>query len=81
MTELELFLSRLTFLISQFLLLFTPDYPERVQVKGYVGSVTDETKVSDACKGANCVMHLASSLDNSLFPDKAKLHSVNVGGI
>lgn len=56
------------------------DYRERVPVQAFVGSVTDEKLVQEACKGANCVMHIASIVDTTLLPDKDRSYSINVIG-
>jgi len=37
--------------------------------------------VSEVCKGANCVMHIASFVDTTLLPDKDRSYAVNVTGI
>jgi nucleoside-diphosphate-sugar epimerase len=56
------------------------DYVERKPVKQYVGSVTDKDLVMRACKGVDCVMHVASIVDTSLIPDEEKSYRINVKG-
>ena len=57
------------------------DYESRLKVKSIVGSVTDINTVRKACKGVNCVFHLASLVDVRLFPDIKTLYEVNVKGM
>ena len=46
----------------------------------FLGSITDTQLLRQACKGVNCVMHIAGVIDVSLFPDIDKLTRVNVIG-
>ncbi|XP_045173791.2 3 beta-hydroxysteroid dehydrogenase/Delta 5--_4-isomerase type 4-like isoform X2 [Mercenaria mercenaria] len=56
------------------------DYAERLPVQQYVGSVTDKDLVQRACKGVDCVMHVASIVDTSLIPDEDLSYKINVAG-
>lgn len=47
----------------------------------HMGSITDRAAVRKACDGADIVIHLASIIDWSLFPDWGTLHEVNVKGM
>lgn len=53
---------------------------EKKPVKGYVGSVTDLDLVQRACRGVDCVMHVASIVDTTLIPDEQLSYNINVIG-
>ncbi|XP_045172024.2 3 beta-hydroxysteroid dehydrogenase/Delta 5--_4-isomerase type 3-like [Mercenaria mercenaria] len=56
------------------------DYESTKPVKQFVGSILDSELVQEACTGVSCVIHLASLIDVSLFPDEKKCYQVNVEG-
>ena len=56
------------------------DHEERVPVRMFTGSVTDEGIVTEACRGVNVVIHLTAVIDYSMFPDVARTMDVNVKG-
>lgn len=49
-------------------------------VKIFIGSITDRDAVSEACRGVDIVLHIASLIDWSLFPNHEALHNINVKG-
>lgn len=49
-------------------------------LKTYIGSITDKTVVSEACRGVDIVLHIASLVDCSLFPNHKALHEANIRG-
>ncbi|KAL4228317.1 hypothetical protein ACF0H5_013748 [Mactra antiquata] len=57
-----------------------PDYETRNPVKDFVGSINDVDLVDKACRNVNCVMHVASIVDNTLIPDMALSYRINVEG-
>lgn len=56
------------------------DFAESKPVKSYTGNITDIDVVSAACKGVDAVLHLASVIDSTMFPNKNLLEEVNVKG-
>ncbi|XP_060599798.1 3 beta-hydroxysteroid dehydrogenase/Delta 5--_4-isomerase type 1-like [Ruditapes philippinarum] len=56
------------------------DYKHSKPVKTYVGSVTDEKILKEACHGVRCVIHIAGIPDSSMFPDKERINKVNIQG-
>ncbi|XP_013791890.1 3 beta-hydroxysteroid dehydrogenase/Delta 5--_4-isomerase type 1-like [Limulus polyphemus] len=44
------------------------------------GDVCNAEDIEDACIGVDCVIHTAAVISVGLFPDKDKMHSVNVEG-
>ncbi|WAR02620.1 3BHS-like protein [Mya arenaria] len=55
-------------------------HKEAAPVRQYLGSLTDELLVGEACRGANCVMHVASIVDTAMFPDPVLSYNINVLG-
>ncbi|XP_045197292.2 3 beta-hydroxysteroid dehydrogenase/Delta 5--_4-isomerase type 1-like isoform X2 [Mercenaria mercenaria] len=56
------------------------DYREEKPVQVTVGSIADAQWLYEVCRGVDCVMHLASCIDISLFPNKEKSYKINVDG-
>lgn len=56
------------------------DFPESKPVRTFTGSILDKALIEEACTGVDCVMHLASIIDVSLFANLAKCQAVNVEG-
>jgi nucleoside-diphosphate-sugar epimerase len=50
-------------------------------VKIFTGSITDSDLVSEACKGVNAVLHIASVIDTTMFTNDKLLKDVNIKGI
>lgn len=50
-------------------------------MKSFVGSVTDLHLVTRACRGVDCVFHMASLVDTRLFPNDDAMHEINVKGM
>ncbi|XP_076336389.1 3 beta-hydroxysteroid dehydrogenase/Delta 5--_4-isomerase type 1-like isoform X2 [Tachypleus tridentatus] len=44
------------------------------------GDVLNAQSIEDACVGVDCVIHAAGVISVGLFPDKVKMHTVNVEG-
>ncbi|CAC5378350.1 unnamed protein product [Mytilus coruscus] len=49
-------------------------------IRSYTGSITDRAIVQQACRGVDIVLHIASMIDWSLFPNRKILHEVNILG-
>ncbi|CAC5378352.1 DYNLL [Mytilus coruscus] len=46
----------------------------------FAGSITDSKLVGEACRGTDIVLHIASKIDYSNFPNKKALQEVNIKG-
>lgn len=57
------------------------DFQSSKPLRIYSGSITDSKLVNEACRGTDIVLHIASKIDYSNFPDKKVLQEVNVKGI
>jgi nucleoside-diphosphate-sugar epimerase len=44
------------------------------------GSIVDKDLVNRACKGTDSVLHVASLIDATMFPNEKLLHEINVKG-
>lgn len=60
--------------------MYFSDYADSKPVTSYTGNITDEEIVSEACNGVDAVLHIASVIDTTMFPNKQRLHEVNVKG-
>ena len=56
------------------------DYKASKPVEQFLGSINDEKLLREACRGVHCVMHIASLIDVSMFPNMDTLERVNVQG-
>lgn len=56
------------------------DYEPTCPVRVYEGSLLDEEKVREACRGVQAVLHIASYIDTKMFPNKSRLTEVNIKG-
>ena len=56
------------------------DYEQVKPVHTIVGSITDVGALYKAFQGVDCVMHLASLIDITMFPDEKRLFKINVEG-
>ncbi|CAG2194710.1 unnamed protein product [Mytilus edulis] len=56
------------------------DFEISKPMKTFVGSITDQSVVNEACDGVDVVLHIASLIDWRLFPNQKTLHEVNVTG-
>ncbi|VDI69875.1 Hypothetical predicted protein [Mytilus galloprovincialis] len=56
------------------------DFQSSKPLRIYSGSITDNKLVNEACHGTDIVLHIASKIDYSNFPDKKVLQEVNVKG-
>lgn len=60
--------------------IFFSEYKESFPVRSFTGSITNKNLVREACKGADAVLHIASLVDSTLFPNEKALQEVNVKG-
>ncbi|VDI42684.1 3beta-hydroxy-Delta5-steroid dehydrogenase / steroid Delta-isomerase [Mytilus galloprovincialis] len=56
------------------------DYADSKPVTSFTGNITDEEIVSKSCNGVDAVLHIASIIDTTMFPNKERLYEVNVKG-
>ncbi|XP_045172383.2 3 beta-hydroxysteroid dehydrogenase/Delta 5--_4-isomerase-like [Mercenaria mercenaria] len=56
------------------------DYNHTKPLKTFVGSITDEKILKEACHGVQSVIHIAGIPDSAMFPDKDRINEVNVQG-
>lgn len=49
-------------------------------VRQFIGEITDASLVERACKGAQCIMHVASIVDTTMFPNYDLSYKINVEG-
>ena len=57
------------------------DYKASKPVTQFLGSINDDDVLRQACAGVHCVMHIASLIDVSMFPNMDNLERVNVKGV
>ena len=46
----------------------------------FTGSITDSDVVSEACKGVDAVLHIASVIDQTMFANDKLMKDVNIKG-
>ncbi|KAL4223895.1 hypothetical protein ACF0H5_017358 [Mactra antiquata] len=56
------------------------DYVQTKPIKTFVGSITDESILKEACDGVVSVIHLAAIPDSRMFPDEKRINEVNIQG-
>ncbi|CAG2246515.1 HSD3B [Mytilus edulis] len=56
------------------------EYKESFPVRSFIGSITNKNLVREACNGTDAVLHIASLVDSTLFPNEKALQEVNVKG-
>ncbi|XP_052074049.1 3 beta-hydroxysteroid dehydrogenase/Delta 5--_4-isomerase type 1-like [Mytilus californianus] len=56
------------------------DFQASKPLRIFAGSITDSKLVGKACRGTDIVLHIASKIDYSNFPDKKVLQEVNIKG-
>lgn len=56
------------------------DYESSKPTKQYIGSITDRDLVRRACQNVSTVIHIASIIDASMFPNHDRMEKVNVQG-
>lgn len=56
------------------------EFEAKQSILSYTGSITDQALVQQACRGVDIVLHIASMIDWSLFPNRKILHEVNILG-
>ncbi|XP_060586548.1 3 beta-hydroxysteroid dehydrogenase/Delta 5--_4-isomerase-like [Ruditapes philippinarum] len=56
------------------------EYEAKKPMRQYVGSILDLEFMTEACKGVDCVIHLASLIDITLFADFERSYKINVEG-
>lgn len=56
------------------------EFEAKQSILSYTGSITDSALVQQACRGVDIVLHIASVIDWSLFPNREILHEVNILG-
>lgn len=66
--------------LNHFLCMSVSDFEISKPMKTFVGSITDQSVVNEACDGVDVVLHIASLIDWRLFPNQKTLHEVNVTG-
>ncbi|XP_045172934.2 3 beta-hydroxysteroid dehydrogenase/Delta 5--_4-isomerase type 1-like [Mercenaria mercenaria] len=56
------------------------EFRAKKPVRHFVGSIIDLDLMKEACRGVDCVFHLASIIDISLFADMERSYQINVEG-
>ena len=59
---------------------FISEYEGAIPIRSYTGSIVDKDLVNRACKGTDSVLHVASLVDATMFPNEKLLHEINVKG-
>ena len=59
---------------------FFSGHEEKLSVTSFTGSVSDYSTVLEACRDVDSVLHIASIIDVTLFPNEKLSHKVNVKG-
>ncbi|XP_052074038.1 3 beta-hydroxysteroid dehydrogenase/Delta 5--_4-isomerase type 2-like [Mytilus californianus] len=65
---------------NDIIFLFLVEFEAKQTITSYTGSITDRALVQQACRGVDIVLHIASMIDWSLFPNRKILHEVNILG-